>query len=89
VDHSKNTDFVEAGWVNGGVSLTEMRVDEEEIIVGKKDDIPSTTSLEGQSATNVVDHSKNNDFVEVGRVNGGMSLTETSRQREDNCWKEG
>jgi hypothetical protein len=37
---------------------------------------------------NVADHS-NNDFVEVGRVNGGMSLTETSRQREDNCWKEG
>jgi hypothetical protein len=49
VDHSNN-DFVEVGRVNGGVSLTEMRVDEEEVIVGKKDGIPFTTSSEGRSA---------------------------------------
>jgi hypothetical protein len=64
VDHSNN-DFVEVGRVNGGVSLTEMRVNEEEVIVGKKDGIPSTTSSESQKeqladkATPSVDTSDN------------------------------
>jgi hypothetical protein len=46
----------------------------EEVIVGKKDGIPSTAS-EGQSAKILVDHS-NDDFVEVGKVNVGVPPTE-------------
>jgi hypothetical protein len=72
-NHSNDDSFVEVGKVIVEVPPTEMPVNEE-VIVGKKDGIPSTAS-EGQSAKILVDHC-NDDFVEVGKVNVGVPPTE-------------
>jgi hypothetical protein len=71
VDHGHKNDSVEVGKVNVGVSLTDMLVDEEVVVVGKKDSVPST-ALEDPSPIQNKTHTKD-----------GVPLTASEKQYPD------